>query len=297
MTTPWFASLLRCPLCHHAAAWRDGEPVCAGCSKKFDVFGESILVPTDASSADWAEMQGESVERYEADDYNRDTIIPRLFGGFVAATLRRDDVVLDVGCGIAPELPAYVNELGLTHYLGLEPLSVRVERRYPCLVGAIAEQTPLQDCTVDALLYATSLDHIEDVTKALREARRILKPGGRAYFWVGLNEPEVVAREMAPLHSWIYKGSMARRIASLLAPHVVLGRSLVQLGVRSYRMSRGIPLDHAHFRYYTRASLGEELGNAGFHITRDLLVPGSSSIFLECATAGAEHDLTPTNEH
>ena len=33
-----------------------------------------------------------------------------------------------------------------------------------------------------------------------------------------------------------------------------------------------------------RASLDEELGDAGFHTVRELLVPGSSSIFLECAT-------------
>lgn len=254
-------------------------------------------MPAEVSSEGWAAMQGESVERYQDHDYNRDTTIPRLFGGFIATTLGRDDAVLDVGCGIAPDLPAYVAELGLRRYLGLEPLSVRVEREYPCLVGALAEGTPLRDSSVDALLYATSLDHIENVPDAMREARRILKRGGRAYFWVGLNEPEVVSRAMAPIHSWIYKGSMARRAVSLAAPHAVLARSLLQLGVRSYKMSRGIPLDHAHFRYYTRASLREELGNAGFHIVRELLVPGSSSIFLECATAGTESDLTPTNEH
>jgi len=284
MTTPWFALLLRCPQCHQAAPWSDGAPVCSGCSKRFDVFQGSVLVPTGAGSSDWAAMQEESVERYEDHDYNRDTTIPRLFGGFIAATLDRDDVVLDIGCGIAPDLPPYVAELGLTRYLGLEPLSTRVERHYPCLVGALVEQTPLQDRTVDRLLFATSLDHIEDVPGAMREARRILKPGGSAYFWVGLNEPEVVARAMAPLHSWLYKGGVARRAASLIAPHLVLGRSLAQLGVRSYKMSRGIPLDHAHFRYYTRASLDEELGDAGFHTVRELLVPGSSSIFLECAT-------------
>ncbi len=248
-------------------------------------MGESVLVPARVGSADWATMQRDSVERYQDHGYNRDTTIPRLFGGFIATTLGRDDVVLDVGCGIAPDLPAYVAELGLARYLGLEPLTTRIEREYPCLVGAFAERTPLLDSSVDALLYATSLDHIEDVPDAMREARRILKPDGRAYFWVGLNEPEVVSRAMAPVHSWIYKGSMARRAASLAAPHVVLARSMLQLGVRSYKMSRGIPLDQAHFRYYTRGSLQEELGDAGFHIVRELLVPGSSSIFLECATA------------
>lgn len=249
-------------------------------------MGATVLMPASVGgSADWLTKQEGSIERYNDERYNRDTTIPRLFGGFISTTLPRDGVVLDIGCGISPEIPPYVSELGLIRYLGLEPLQVAVERDYPCVVGAVAENLPVGDRTVDGLLFATSLDHIENVRGALEEARRVLKQSGRAYLWVGLHEPEIVSRTMAPIHSWIYAGSALRRAASLLVPHAVLARALFMLAARSYKLRRGLPLDHAHHRYYTRKSLRAELVSYGFHPEREVLVPGSNSLFVECTLA------------
>src|SRR5688500_5728003 len=80
------------------------------------------LVYSAQGSETWLERQKNSEDQYQADDYNvAELPILHLFGGFIAVGLRREEVVLDIGCGLTPQPPAYVEQLGLTRYIGLEP--------------------------------------------------------------------------------------------------------------------------------------------------------------------------------
>ena len=110
--------------------------------------------------------------------------------------------VVDIGCGGG----ALVRELAA---LGARPTGVEISLhqlapalaadpdgaaggRY--LVGR-AEQLPLADGAVDAAVFMRSLHHVptEHLTEALREARRVVRPGGIVYVVEPLTEGDYFA--------------------------------------------------------------------------------------------------------
>lgn len=277
---------LRCPVCKAAPVIPDGDAaICSACGHRLPVYGRNVDGSAEGSglSSEWAEMQEGSVERYLDEDYEADETIANIFAGFIALTLRDEDDVFDVGCGLFEETPAYARDLRCKGYVGLEPLTTKVDRHYTCLTGAVAEALPLQDRTFDAALFATSLDHIEHVKQALDEVGRILRPGGRMYFWVGVHEPEIVAQTKT-FRDILYRGSRARRIVRGLAAYVEYGVFLWRMRKRQRHLDRGIALDHAHFRYYTVPSLRAELERCGLTIERTLLAPGTNAYLIEATT-------------
>ena len=122
----------------------------------------------------WEMQQLLSIERYQDESYEEDATIGELFGGFIAVTLDRTKLVLDIGCGLHPSLPHYVKQLGLPNFCGIEPLTVEVERDFRCLTGVLAENIPLETGAAGAALFATSLDHIEDAKAAIKEVTRVV---------------------------------------------------------------------------------------------------------------------------
>lgn len=273
--------LIRCPKCHLQNLDLRKQVFTCICGAVLPVNGSNILVAQDAhASADWREKQVDSISRYEKKTYNRDESIPLLFGGFISVGNERRDVILDIGCGITPGLPVYVRELGLENYIALEPLTKPISRSFPCFVGAVAEAIPLRDACVDAVVLATSMDHIEDIELAAKEMLRVLKPNGRLLVWVGLYEPEALARAktfypIAFASSWLM-----RIVRSVLLP-VDYARLLLKIADRKRRLERGIPIDSAHCRYYTEERIRDALQSWGLRVSREVVVPGSASMFLE----------------
>lgn len=97
-------------------------------------------------------------------------------------------LVIDVACGNARDV-ADLNRQGW-RVIGQDPSLLQL-RDARALVGetgaqvehfvrAIAEALPYKDGAFDALICKSALDHFVDRDGALREFRRILKPGGRA---------------------------------------------------------------------------------------------------------------------
>ena len=277
--------ILVCPACGAEGACVYDERVlrCGPCGARWAVHGRSIQLSHDLSqrSTEWTRKQHEGEARYLDESYNADETIPTLFGGFMAVTLRAADVVLDIGCGIAPTLPVYVRRLPMRSYIGLEPLGESVDREYFCLAGAVAEKIPLRSRSMDAVVFATSLDHVEHLDRCLDEVKRVLNTNGRIYLWVGLYEPEVMAKSMS-FHALFLKGSLLRRASKFMLLPLLYARILSSLMVRGYRLRRGIPLDEKHLRYFTRELFRHEMRRNGLRISRELLVPGSNSLFAEC---------------
>ena len=114
----------------------------------------------------------------------------------------------------------------------------------------------------------------------------MLAKGGRMYFWVGLYEPEILAKTQS-YHHTIYSGSLPKRIARYAMLHLVYARFMKLMLERKYKLARGIPLDEKHFRYYTRETLVAEIERHGMKIERKLVVPGSNSMFIEARFAEA----------
>ena len=85
--------------------------------------------------------------------------------------------VLDVGCGDAT-LCRYVEEPGRL-VVGLETdLAVLPRPEAAAFVAGSAESLPFGTCTFDAVTMTMVLHHV-DTERALREAVRVLEPGGR----------------------------------------------------------------------------------------------------------------------
>ena len=97
--------------------------------------------------------------------------------------------MLEIGIGSGLNLPFYSSNV--THVIGLEPspkllaMARRVERTDLGPVEFIegsAEAIPLQDASVDTVVTTWTLCSIPDALRALRDMRRVLRPGGHLLF-------------------------------------------------------------------------------------------------------------------
>ena len=103
--------------------------------------------------------------------------------------------VLEIGVGSGLNLPLYE---AATHVIGLEPSAqLLAMARAVCtgglsieLVEGVAEAIPLPDHSVDTVVSTWTLCTIPDVTRALTEMRRVLKPDGRLLFAEHGRSPE-----------------------------------------------------------------------------------------------------------
>jgi ubiquinone/menaquinone biosynthesis C-methylase UbiE len=95
--------------------------------------------------------------------------------------------VLEIGFGTGLNLPYYSADVRkLTLLDDAELLPGRVAKRIEdCRAGGIerlitsAERLPLADASLDCVVSTLTLCSIPDVIAALREIRRVLKPGGK----------------------------------------------------------------------------------------------------------------------
>jgi len=128
-----------------------------------------------------------------------DQVVPRvtdkMLGSSAVMKLRRRAVdslagdVVEIGFGSGLNVPLY--PAGVTHVYAVDPSLVARELARPRVdasptpvdfVGLDGAQLPLDDASVDAALSTFTLCTIPDVTSALSEVRRVLKPGGTFHF-------------------------------------------------------------------------------------------------------------------
>lgn len=97
--------------------------------------------------------------------------------------------VLEIGFGTGHNLPFI--PAGVTRLLAVEPSARSVELAQDRIhaspievevVGLDGQRLPVGDASVDAVLCTWSLCTIPDAVAAVREARRVLRPGGHFHF-------------------------------------------------------------------------------------------------------------------
>ena len=108
--------------------------------------------------------------------------------------------VLEIGAGTGSNLPHYVGDLeSLTLTDPEAPMLRRLERKGPAalVLRAPAEDLPFDDDSFDTVVSTLVLCAVDDQPRALREIRRVLRPGGRFLFLehVRSSEPKVARRQ------------------------------------------------------------------------------------------------------
>lgn len=151
--------------------------------------------------------------------------------------------VLEIGFGSGRNLPHLPPEV--TRLLAVEPAAVGrrlAARRIAAapipveFVGDDSQRLPVPDASVDHVLVTWTLCTIPDVDRALREARRVLRPGGTVHFVEhGRSPNHRVARRqerLTPLWGKVFGGCHLNRPVDNLIENAGFTLDTVQ----TYRM-------------------------------------------------------------
>lgn len=125
--------------------------------------------------------------------------------------------VVEIGPGAGPNLAYYAADI---HWIGVEPnpymrpyLVEAAARRGMAIeiVPGVAERIDLPDASADAVVCTLVLCSVADAASALREIRRVLRPGGRFVFIEHVAAPagsrrRSIQRLITPCWSWLADG-------------------------------------------------------------------------------------------
>lgn len=91
----------------------------------------------------------------------------------------RDARVLDVGCGSGWLADHFDRYTGVD--ASPEAVAAAAARGRHVLHASVAEPLPFEDASFDGAILKDLLEHVEDPVHVVREVRRVLRPGGRAF--------------------------------------------------------------------------------------------------------------------
>lgn len=156
--------------------------------------------------------------------------LERRFGALrdgLVAHVRPGDVVVEIGPGNGPlfeRLPAGVRVHAIEpspHFHERLRASARAAGVDLVLHATGAESIPLPDDSVDVVLSAWVLCTVENPDRAVRELRRVLRPGGRFAFYEHVAAPDgsVVRRVQRFVRrpwAWLWEGCRTERDTAAL---------------------------------------------------------------------------------
>jgi ubiquinone/menaquinone biosynthesis C-methylase UbiE len=118
--------------------------------------------------------------------------------------------VLEIGAGTGANLPCYgPGTESLTVTEPLVPMVRRLERRVrddgaaAKVLRAAAEDLPFDDETFDVAVSTLVLCGVDDQPRALRELRRVLRPGGRLLFLEHVRSDDPARARLQDRMNWL----------------------------------------------------------------------------------------------
>ncbi len=109
------------------------------------------------------------------------------FGQHATAALLSDEwTVADLGCGTGHTAVALAPHVAQVIGVDQSAAMLKAARKRAAAIGNVSlrqgslEALPIDDGTCDAALMILALSYVDDPAQALREAARVLRPGGRA---------------------------------------------------------------------------------------------------------------------
>ena len=118
--------------------------------------------------------------------------------------------VLEIGAGTGANLPCYgpaVTSLTLTEpqppMLRRLQRMVRQQRPSATVLRAPAEDLPFRDHTFDVVVSTLVLCGVDDQPRALRELRRVLRPGGRLLFIEHMRSSDPATARLQDRINWL----------------------------------------------------------------------------------------------
>lgn len=106
----------------------------------------------------------------------------RLVERYVPLTGRR---ILDIGCGVGMYVRRFRDRS--PHVYGVDVEVDRVAQgalELPNLAAAVGEHLPFVDGSLDVVFLHEVLEHVDDDAQTMREAARVLRPGGHVVIYV-----------------------------------------------------------------------------------------------------------------
>lgn len=91
--------------------------------------------------------------------------------------------VLDIGCGVGTYVRKLQQIAARAYGIDVDAARVREGRDTGGLAVAVSEQLPFADGSLDAVLLNEVIEHVRDDTQTLREACRIVRPGGHVIIY------------------------------------------------------------------------------------------------------------------
>jgi len=262
-----------------------------------DCVSETLMVQTTGPArTEWEKSQNDAVREYQRThvEFDQTKTMRRLYRAFewyVASQLGSSDesatTVLDVGCGIGTMRPQYAHFMGRPiNYVGLDALAVNLDRDYPFICSRIEHLCELDEFKhrFDAFIFGTSLDHFEDQAEVAESILKMAKPGAKAYFWIGLHDPERAAAEeganlfeqmFVDVTVWSFIG---RYLKFMLWQFPRIALSIFR---RIRKLDEGTRLDGFHCWYFRDSDIPSVLSRYG-EIVDVTELPGSNSIFCTC---------------
>ena len=171
------------------------------------------------------------------------------------------DLCLDVGCGITTWTP-YMEACGEeVEWIGIDPDLANLTGRYPFVQGT-GEYLPFRFGVFDGILFSLVLSNMMDPHQSMRQAHRVLNPGGKLYI---------------------------RYYVTRIDARFLIWKMLRNLGlVWQY--------NQFYKWVYTNQSLQELVRGTGFTVEERLLLCEICPLVNQCPDAGYEYLVTGRRE-